>query len=102
MTLVEVLDESADELESAERVTSPGGVEWRRGGRPFAEESGTGVEFRLDPPIAAAALRTPDTSVSARGPEWVAFAPGELDPHAVDRARAWFAAAWRRAEAPPH
>jgi hypothetical protein len=29
----------------------------------------------------------------------VAFAPGELDGHALDRAEAWFASAWRRARA---
>jgi hypothetical protein len=55
------------------------------------------LEFRLDPIVARAALGTPDTSASSRGPEWVAFSPAELDRFAVDRALAWLGAAHRRA-----
>ncbi|MBI3751644.1 MAG: hypothetical protein HY263_08335 [Chloroflexi bacterium] len=55
------------------------------------------MELRLDPAIARAATRTPDTAPSDRGPEWVRFAPRELDDHAVDRLEAWFAFARRRA-----
>ena len=43
-------------------------------------------------------LRTPDTADSARGADWVAFSPPELDQHAIDRATAWLASAWRRAD----
>ena len=62
---------------------------------PFAVLSGARAEFRLDPLVARAALRTPDTMPSARGPEWVAFAPAELDDAAIDRAEAWFLSAHR-------
>ena len=48
--------------------------------------------------MASAALRTPDTAASPRGSDWVAFAPAELDRHAIDRATAWLASAWRRAD----
>ncbi|MBI2782365.1 MAG: hypothetical protein HYX55_11305 [Chloroflexi bacterium] len=68
-------------------------------GKPFAVLSPTGIELRLDPPIAAAATRTPDTAPSPRGKEWVRFSPRELDGHAVDRLEAWFELAYRRAGA---
>ena len=97
MTLAEVLADAATDLADAVRTDGPAGVEWGRAGRVFAVASAASAEFRLDGPIAAAALRTPDTRGSARGPEWVAFAPADLDGHAIDRAGAWFAAAWRRA-----
>jgi hypothetical protein len=48
--------------------------------------------------VAKAALRTPDTAGSGRGVDWVAFSPPELDQHAIDRATAWLASAWRRAD----
>ena len=73
------------------------GTTWSVAGRPFASVSDDGVELRLDPAIARAATRTPDTNMSARGPEWVRFAPRELDDHAIDRLEAWFAFARRRA-----
>ncbi len=58
------------------------------------------MEFRLDPAVAAAALRTPDTSHLAAGQDWISFSPETLDEHAADRAEAWFGSAWRRAERP--
>ena len=97
MSLLDLLDEGAGELDQVERVPTGDAVEWRRGDRPFAAATGSAAEFRLDPPVSAAALRTPDTHPSARGTDWVRFEPAELDPPAVDRARAWFASAWRRA-----
>ena len=60
---------------------------------------GDAAEFRLDPLVAKAALRTPDTSPSKRGADWVRFSPAAVDGHAVDRAQAWLASAWRRAQA---
>lgn len=69
---------------------------WTRGDRAFATLTGGVLEVRLDGPIAAAARRTPDASASPRGPEWVRFAPPEPDGMALDRAEAWFEAAWRR------
>ena len=96
----------ADVLERAARsvgaIGAVAGVTttWSRDGQAFAVHAvhaGDVVEFRLDGPVAAAALRTPDTEPSARGPEWVAVQPRELDQFAVDRIESWFIAAWRRA-----
>ncbi|MEO8462951.1 MAG: hypothetical protein ABI555_07045 [Chloroflexota bacterium] len=70
---------------------------WSIGGMVFAMLDGGVAEFRLDVPIAAAAQRTPDTSASPRGSEWVAFRPGLMDHEAADRVTAWFQAAARRA-----
>jgi hypothetical protein len=97
VTLPEVLQAEAAELGAVEGPASGGGLEWRRGERIFAASSATAAEFRLAPVVAAAALRTPDTSGSSRGPDWVTFAPVELDEMALDRATAWFASAWRLA-----
>jgi hypothetical protein len=68
-----------------------------RGGEVFAAASGDVADFLLDPDIAEAALRTPSTSVSPRGGDWVRLAPGEPSPMDADRARAWFLSAWRNA-----
>jgi hypothetical protein len=96
-TLRAVLEEAAADLDGVEAVPSGADVEWRRGGRPFAALAGAGAEFRLDPLVAKAALRTPDTQPSSRGADWVRFSPAVLDDHGVDRAEAWLASAWRRA-----
>ena len=98
MNLEQALEEALSDLEEVERAASGGGVEWRRGGRPFAALVGDAAEFRLDPLVAMAALRTPDTAASKRGADWVRFSPAIVDGHAVDRAQAWLASAWRRAE----
>jgi hypothetical protein len=100
MTLRELLEDTAGDLADVESVEVGAGLEWRRGGRPFGALVGDMAEFRLDPLVAAAALRTPDTSPSPRGSDWVRFAPAELDDHAADRAEAWFGSAWRRAAGP--
>lgn len=98
MTLAEAIDDAAGRLPGMERrEVAGGGIEWLVAGRPFAAAEAASVEFRLDPIVARAALGTPDTSVSGRGPEWVTFSPGELDRFAVDRAVAWLGAAHRRA-----
>ncbi len=70
---------------------------WTRGGTRFVVFSGNTVELRVGAAIAAAAVRTPDTTGSHRGPDWIAFAPADLDGPARDRLAAWFAAANRRA-----
>jgi len=70
---------------------------WSRAGAPFAVLDDAAVQLRIGTTIAAAALRTPDVATSARGSDWVAFAPRDLDGHALDRLGAWFAAAHRRA-----
>ncbi len=98
-TLPELLQSAADaasDLAPPERLDGDGLV-WRAGGHAFVVVQGGRAEFRLDVPIVAAALRTPDTAASDRGPDWVAFEPATLDGHAADRATAWFHAAVRRA-----
>lgn len=92
-----VLETAAAELEGAEGRPTASGVEWSVDGTVFAVVDGDRAEFRLAPPVVAAALRTPDTTASPRGRDWVAFRPAVLDEHAVDRATAWLASAWRRA-----
>ncbi len=97
MTIREVLEEVADDLDEVEADEAAGGTEWRRGGRPFAAATDDAAEFLLDPFVARAALRTPDTSPSSRGPDWVRFAPPDLHEAALDRAIAWLTSAWRLA-----
>jgi hypothetical protein len=99
VTLRDVLDESALDATAVADVEADGAVTWTIDGRPFAVlgPDGGEVSYRLDPVVAEAARRTPDTGTSPRGPEWVIFRPTELDGHAVDRAQAWFGAAARRA-----
>ncbi len=103
MTLADLLAEAAEPLTGVSATIEPsGGVLWDRVGRAFAAVSadGTSADFRLDSAVADAALRTPDTSRSRRGGDWVRFGPEALDDHALDRAEAWFGSAWRRAERP--
>jgi hypothetical protein len=90
--LAELLDEFGDVGMRADR-------EYARNGVPFAARTGENViELRLGPEIAEAAQRTPDTSSSARGEDWVRFAPRSWDDHARDRLKAWFRVAWRSAD----
>jgi hypothetical protein len=96
--LVVRLDEVAAELEGVERRVD-GSVTWLRSGTEFATKDRSAIEFRLEGAIAAAARHTPEATTSTRGDDWVRFAPSELDQFAVDRAIAWFEAAWRRATA---
>jgi hypothetical protein len=97
-SLTAILDEAAAELENARRNPTPDGVEWSTGAVVFAAVGADGAEFRLAQPVVEAALRTPATTRSNRGRDWVAFRPEELDQHAIDRATAWLASAWRRAD----
>jgi hypothetical protein len=92
-SLEDVLTAAAEDLEGV----SLHDGEWTVAGRTFAAVAAGVAEFHLDPLVARAALRTPDTAASNRGPDWVAFAPGELDDAAIDRAEAWFLSAHRRA-----
>ncbi len=87
----------AADLEGVERRGGTGEAEYLRAGRPFAAVAGRVGSFLLRPDVGRAALRTPDSEPSARGPGWVAFAPADLDPYATDRAAAWFRSAWRLA-----
>jgi hypothetical protein len=80
-------------------VAVDGSTTWSMEDVPFATLDGPGstASFRLDPVLAGAARRTPDTGPSFLGPEWVEFRPAIVDAHAADRATAWFLAAIRRA-----
>lgn len=99
MTLRETLAAAAVAAGAVSTAAADGAVEWALDGVPFAtlDARGSQASFRLDPVLATAARRTPDTGVSARGPEWVVFEPATVDDHAIDRATAWFTAAARRA-----
>ena len=98
MSLFELLEAIAADLDDVDVSREPGGTIWSRSGQSFAALSvdGAAAEFALDPPVAAAAARTPDVSPSSRGSGWVLFRPSMLDDHAADRATAWFASAHRR------
>jgi hypothetical protein len=97
--LAATLDDLAVELEDTRRETSGGTTTWSRGSIAFAALDGSTVELRLDPAVAAAALRTPDTAPSPRGEAWVRYAPPTLDDQDFDRLEAWFGLAHRRAAA---
>jgi hypothetical protein len=97
LTLLDVLTAAAEDLPDIQAGGSEGALHWRANGVSFAALEGDRAEFRLDPLVARAALRTPDTSPSTRGAEWVAFSPSVLDDGAVDRAEAWFLSAYRHA-----
>lgn len=85
------------ELPAARGLSSAGSMTWSVGEQPFAILGSKGIDIRLDPAIAEAAARTPDTAPSALGAEWVRLDPDDLDGHAVDRLRAWLELAYRRA-----
>ena len=101
LTLGELLQEAADGLDAVTTGADDRGTTWSLGSVPFAALTGETAEFRLDPQVARAALRTPDTAASSRGPEWVAFRPAVIDDGATDRAEAWFLSAARRASGSP-
>jgi hypothetical protein len=96
--IADEIDDRAESLEGVERAASEGSTTYSRAGRLFGVGGSDGFEFRVGEVIVGAALRTPDTATSERGTDWVRFSPTELDEPALDRALAWFEAAWRRAE----
>lgn len=85
------------ELPGVTSASDGGATTWSVAGQLFAVLGSTGIEIKLEPAIAVAATRTPDTVPSPRGVEWVRFDPGELDDHAADRLEAWLELACRRA-----
>lgn len=87
----------AEVLEGIEMREEATGTGWSTEGVTFAMLTDAGIELRLDPAVADAAARTPDTEASPRGPEWIRFHPRALDGHAVDRLEAWFVLARKRA-----
>ncbi|MFN8631597.1 MAG: hypothetical protein U0838_15145 [Chloroflexota bacterium] len=101
----EALDETLDERVELALEDLPG-VTRRRDGevvllavreRVFAVLGPDMLEVALDPPVAAAALRTADTRPSPRGAGWIAFTPKAADRFALDRAEAWIRLGHRRA-----
>ncbi len=104
-----VADEEADEtiderveavietLTGVSRQRDGEAVAYAAGGRVFAVLMPDLLEVALDPSIATAALRTPDTQASSRGNGWIAFTPDGIDRFALDRAEAWVRLAHRRA-----
>ena len=91
----DLVREAGDVTESGD---PPPTIEYARQGVVFAARPDRRViELRLMPDIAEAARRTPSAGPSARGEEWIRFAPPEWDQHATDRLEAWFRVAWRLA-----
>ena len=99
MNLNDILLDAADSIGAGATDLPGGGTAFVVGETTVAVvgADGSTAEFRLDPAIASAAIRTPDVSASERGADWVSFAPPALDPHAIDRAVAWLGSAARHA-----
>ena len=74
-TLAERIDAVVADLAPVAVVQSGDERELRARGRLFAVVAPDGLEVVLDPAVAEAARRTPDVTVSARGPAWVRFQP---------------------------
>ena len=100
MTLGDLLGAAAADAGTGVTGLPDGGTAFTVGATTVAAVSadGSSAEFRLDPAVAAAAQRTPDTSASERGTDWVRSSPVTLDPHAGDRAVARLGSAARRAQ----
>jgi hypothetical protein len=84
MTLVEVMTAAAADGSLDAGRAADGATAWSIGDVVFAtlDPGGTVASFRLDPVLAGAARRTPDTRDSALGDAWVEFAPSVVDAHA--------------------
>ncbi len=98
-TLDERVEAVIEELDGVTRQRDGESVTYATEGRVFAVLMPDRLEVALDPAIAAAALRTPDTLASSRGQGWIAFRPVGIDRFALDRADAWVRLAHRRASA---
>ena len=96
-TLPDLALEALDGLADVGATPGPDMTEYARAGHPFARLAERTLDVRLEPLVATAALRTPDTTESPRGPGWVRFEPSTLDRYAVDRVIAWIEHAWRHA-----
>ena len=97
--LGDVLAAAAEGLDGVSTDADGEAITWFAGPAPFAVLMGEAATFRLDPQVARAALRTPGTAGSDRGPDWLTYTPAELDDEAVDRIEAWFLSAYRRVRA---
>ena len=104
-TAADPVDETLDERVGAV-IDELGGVDVtpgrrercvRRGRRRIRGPRRALLEVALDATVLKAALKTPDTAASVRGPGWIAFSPKAVDRFALDRAEAWVRFAHRRA-----
>jgi hypothetical protein len=95
-----LVDGIAAELGDVRAMPQGRATEYHRGQQLFAVVEGNIVTLRLRPDIAEAALRTPGTAPSSRGPEWIEFMVKPADPQDVDRLRAWLTIGWRAAQRP--
>lgn len=86
------------ELGEVATATSGAAIEFRRGSLAFAVLRDGQVSLRLRPDIAEAALRTPGTSMSTRGADWIEFQPNPSDQQDIDRLQAWLTIGWRTAQ----
>lgn len=94
----EHIDEIAAEHPRIARREDGGETIYEVGDVPIAAVHGATIAFRLRADMVAAALRTPGTDPSSRGPEWVSFEPAATpDRYDVDRLRSWFEMAARLA-----
>jgi hypothetical protein len=93
----ELLDRLAGGSPEVRREERDGVVRFIAGGEPFAELSEGTARFRLQAPIARAALRTPGTRPVAGRADWVSLDLSPWDRMTADRAAAWFESARRDA-----
>jgi hypothetical protein len=96
-TLDERVEAVVEDLDGVTRRRDGEAILLAVGGRVFAVLGPDLLEVALDPPVGAAALRTPDTRPSPRGTGWIAFTPRAADRFALDRAEAWVRLGHRRA-----
>jgi hypothetical protein len=96
-SLEEALLDAASDMPGLTVRTTDDRHEFVAAGRVVATLGGAVAEFRLDPAVTAAALRTPGTRRSTAAPDRIAFQPSELDLYALDRAVAWLRSAARLA-----
>jgi hypothetical protein len=87
----------ADELDEVSVTTDGATTVYARDGAEFARVTGASLSVRLPVEIAAAALRTPDTTPDPTDRGWLTFSPTRDATDVRDRARAWFHTAWRHA-----
>jgi len=96
-TLAELLGRLARDVAAEHSSKDGAAAGYSREGRPFAFCEGEVVELRLHPDVAAAAVRTNDTTASDKGSGWVRVAPSTVDRFVLDRVESWFLSAWRAA-----
>jgi hypothetical protein len=93
----ELLDRLAGGSPEVKREERGGVVSFLSEGEAFAEQVEGAVRFRLQAPIARAALRTPGTSPIAGRIDWVSLDVSPWDRMTADRVAAWFESARRDA-----